>query len=221
MFESQCRSWSSEPELADVKRLLGVHKYKDMSKVRPIILESALKAAEKAKAICKPDARFRVVRISKIGDDDIALVGGHNFSCSAFSHHLASCSHVLIFAITLGAELDDAVSDGFSEGNDPLGPLFLDTAGWITVESSTRRFVAEQKALLAKESFKMTLRLAPGYSFAMKGKGNRTEWPLTDQKSLFDALECEDLPIELLESFAMLPKMSRSGMFGIRPKTPA
>lgn len=62
----------------------------------------------------------------------------------------------------------------------------------------------------------MTLRMAPGYSYAMKDEEERVEWALTDQQALFVALECEDMPIQLLESSAMLPRMSRSGMFGIR-----
>lgn len=218
IFESQCQSWLCEPELVNVKRLLGVHKYKDMAKVRPIILQSAEKSAKRATIVCKPDARFRIVEIEKIRGDKIELAGGHNFMCPAFCKLLIQCSHVMIFAVTLGSDLDDAVSSGFSKGNDPLGPLFLDTAGWLTVEAATRKFVMEQKDIFAEQGFGMTLRMAPGYSFKMKGEQKRAEWPLTDQKALFDALECDDLPIEVLESSAMLPKMSRSGMFGIKPQ---
>lgn len=217
MFDGLCRSWTAPPPKADVKKLLGIHKYKDMSRVRPVIYASAERAAERALQTCKPNVRYRVVEVEGIDDDGLRTRDGFRFECRAFSQHLVGVTHVLIFAITLGHVHDKAVEDGFADGTDPIGPLFLDSAGWVTVEAATRLFVGEVKAELRDLGYDMTLRMAPGYDYKIRGDAARARWPLTDQQVLFDALLCEDLPIQLLESSAMLPKMSRSGMFGVKP----
>ena len=56
--------------------------------------------------------------------------------------------------------------------------------------------------------------MAPGYSYHLDS--GTCEWPLEEQKALFDLFRHATLPVRLLESCAMLPKMSRTGLYALR-----
>jgi hypothetical protein len=45
-------------------------------------------------------------------------------------------------------------------------------------------------------------------------------WPLEEQPALFGLFGNAELPVSLMSSCAMSPKLSRSGLYGIRPLRP-
>jgi len=60
------------------------------------------------------------------------------------------------------------------------------------------------------------MRMAPGYSYRVENQEERVSWDLLEQEKLFGLFGKADLPVELMDSGAMLPRMSRSGIFGVR-----
>ena len=60
---------------------------------------------------------------------------------------------------------------------------------------------------------RITSRMGPGYSY--RHDSHVCTWPLEEQLSLFGLFGETALPVTVMESSAMLPKMSRSGLFGI------
>ena len=214
----EVEKWTTEPPQIDVARLLGVHKYKDMSKVRPVILKAAEKAASLSGDYSQPEAVFTTIGIRDIDEDGVELENGSRLNCRAFSSKLEGCTALLVFVITLGSPLDEAVSAGFADGADPLGPLFLDTGGWLMIEAVTREFSRYLKEERFGGSHSLSIRMAPGYSYRVSSKEERVEWDLLEQQKLFGVFTSADLPVELLESGAMIPRMSRSGIFGVRTK---
>lgn len=209
--------WTCDPPLVDVPRLLSVHKYKDITKVRPRIMQSAQDAAQKARSIASPEAIFVKAKIVQIDETGITLASGQVLSCEVFADRLGECTELLVFVITLGPELDREVSTGFTDGTEPLMPLFLDTAGWLMIEAVTREFSRHMKERHFEEGSSFSPRLAPGYDYRISGSNRRVMWDLSDQDVLFSLFGDVNLPVELLESGAMVPRMSRSGIFGIRP----
>ena len=71
--------------------------------------------------------------------------------------------------------------------------------------------------MVGPEGLRPTQRMGPGYSY--KVDGGLEMWSLEDQRQLFEVFEGVDLPVRLLESCAMLPKMSRSGLYGLVKET--
>ena len=61
--------WGTYPPPIDMERLLGVHKYKDMEKVRPAIRDAAEKAVALAGQYSRPQAAFTTIGIS-VSDED-------------------------------------------------------------------------------------------------------------------------------------------------------
>ncbi len=195
-------------------RILRIQGYADPARVRPRILEAAERAAQMAGEVAVGEVGFRRLPVTRLDGDLLELDGTYRLRCEAFGRYLDGCRQVVAFAMTAGSAFDERI-DQLMRADQPVDALFLDSAGWLAVESVTRQFCEWLKPRAAAEGLRLTRRMGPGYSYRV---GERmTPWQLTDQSTLFAALAGVALPVQLLESCAMLPKMSRSGLFGLRP----
>lgn len=195
-------------------RLLRVHGYKDPAKVRPAIRAAAETIGRRAEALFAPEVHYRRLAVRSLGDAELAVEGGLVFRSEAFSHFLAEAREVVVAVATLGAALDrDVVAhiDRF----EPLEALLLETAGWLGIENLTMQFNGFLREQARKEGCRVTCRLGPGYDYKVSGRP--AAWPLEEQERIFAAFEGIELPVALLPSCIMLPKMSRTGMFGLAP----
>ena len=120
----------------------------------------------------------------------------------------------MVFVLTVGREIDEQTIQWMDE-EKLVEALFLESAAWLGVEDATKQFVLMVRSWAMQQSMRMTRRLGPGYSYPIDGK--QVMWDLTDQKPLFNLVNDPNMPVKLLESAAMLPKMSRSGLFGLIP----
>ena len=209
--------WRCAPPPLDSTRLLRIHKYTDPSKVRPIIVEAAERAISEAAQLSSPVASIVVSEIESLRDGEMRLSGGVNFSCPAFEERLSGCQRLIAFVMTLGPKLDAKTISLIEDVFEPLDALFLETAGWLTIEAATRKLAAELRAEAAEAGWSMSLRMGPGYDYRMSNGAGRVRWNLEQQADLFKLFEGHDLQVELMSSCAMMPKMSRSGVFGLIP----
>ena len=215
ILPGQVRNWSCAPPAIDVARLLRIHKYTNPSKVRPAIVEAAERAIREAAALSEPTASYTVAGIESLKNGEMLLTGGIGFNCPAFDEHLAECERLIAFLITLGPRLDAKSLSLVEDVFEPLDALFLETAGWLTIEAATRKLAAELRAEAAHDGWRMSLRMGPGYEYRQHNGRPRVRWDLTQQTALFRLFEESPVPVELLSSCAMVPKMSRSGVFGL------
>lgn len=215
MAAGEVRTWSCAPPEIGVARLLRIHRYTDPDKVRPIILEAAERALVEAAALSAPTASLVIADIESLKDGELRLSGGVGFSCPAFQERLAHCERLLAFVMTLGPELDAKVLSLVEDVFEPLDALFLETAGWLTIEAATRKLAAELRAESKADGWQLSLRMGPGYEYPLHNGGGRVRWDLTQQAALFQLFGDSALPVELMSSCAMKPKMSRSGVFGL------
>jgi hypothetical protein len=101
-----------------------------------------------------------------------------------------------------------------ADAGDLLEAVLLETAGWLCIEDATRQFRAHLRETSLRRERRITSRLGPGYSY--KVGGEMCTWSLEEQATLFAMLgESLRLPVSLMPSCAMLPKLSRSGMYGV------
>lgn len=194
-------------------RILRIQGYVDPERVRPRIRLAAERAAEMAADLADGRVGYRRVPVTGLAAGRLELAGGHRFHCGAFTRHLAECRCVVVFVLTAGAAFDERIG-ALMRDDQPVEGLFLDSAGWLAVESVTRQFSDGLKSAAAGSGLRVTRRMGPGYRYRV---GARTEpWRLEEQRDLFAALAGAPLPARLLDSAAMLPKMSRSGLYGLR-----
>ena len=195
------------------ERILRIQGYRDMARVRRPIRRAADRAAEVAREIAEGEVGFRRVGIAACEGSSLELEGGERFECGAFERFLSECESVVVFAMTAGAAIDDRI-DALMGADEPVVALLLDTAGWLAIESITRQFSERLKANCEPAGLRLTRRMGPGYTYRI-GK-ELVPWGLEEQEGLFRVLGADASPVAVLPSGAMLPKMSRSGLYGLR-----
>lgn len=215
--DSAVRQWDCPPPSADMARILRVHRYTNPANVRPVIREAAEKAVAEAARLAMPQAHYVVNPIESLDNGALSLANGIRFQCAAFDQHLADCNHLLAFVMTIGPKLDQTVMSLVEDVFEPLDALFLETAGWLTIETATKHLARHLKQEFGAQGWGLSLRMGPGYDYRGQNGAGRVRWDLWQQRELFQMFEGAALPVELMQSCAMMPKMSRSGVFGLRP----
>ena len=195
------------------ERILRIQGYRDMDRVRRPIRRAADKAAAIAREIAEGEVGFRRVAIAACHGSSLELEGGERFECAAFERFLAECESVIVFAMTAGSAIDVRIDELMAD-DDPVVALLLDTAGWLAIESITRQFSERLKVDCGPAGLRLSRRMGPGYTYRMGRE--MTPWGLEEQEGLFRVLGADASPVAVLPSGAMLPKMSRSGLYGLR-----
>ncbi len=209
-------SWKEACPQIDARKILRVHRYKDPEKVRPVIREAAERSVQDITELIELEGYYRRVPIKTVANGELQLENGTHFYCEAFDRLLGDSTEIVAFVLTLGPRLDDAVGELIDEF-EVLDALFLETAGWLSIESATRRFGRFLRQSFAREGYRVTHRMGPGYSYRIEHgeEEDRVLWPLEQQAQLFDLFAEVQLPVSLTQSCLMKPKMSRSGIFGV------
>ncbi len=198
----------------DENKILRIQGYRDLGRVRPKIRVAAEDAARETEAIVEPLVYFRFLSVDSCQSGVLKLQNGITFENEAFDRFIAEARLVVVFILTMGRSLDQAVKAAIAD-DQLLRALFLETAGWIGIEAATKKFSHHLRSMAREQSCRLSLRLGPGYSYKLDGRS--VIWPLEQQRTLFKIFEGHSEGIELLESCAMLPKISRSGIFGLIP----
>jgi hypothetical protein len=186
--------------------MLRIHGYGDPQRVRPDISEAAARMAKHVEAVMEPRAWHRVLAVEGLAGDVLTLEDGTVLRAGDFPGVLADCEAVVPFVLTIGPRFDEEARSLSADGN-LLEALFLQTAGWLALEHATKAFATRLRSWAGARGYRLTRRLAPGYG----------SWPLTGQVALFSVFGASSPGVSLLESCAMVPGMSRSGMYGLRP----
>ena len=196
------------------ERMLRTQGYRNIDAVRPAIRTAAENCAKLAAELIAPSIYYRRATIQRMDGEQIVLSQGGRFSCAAFPKMLDGAQEIIVFVLTLGQALDAAAIE-LMDRYDLLEALFLETAGWLSIEQTTKSFVGALQRWARSSGFRLSSRMGPGYAYHIEGREVR--WRLEDQAPLFSLFDGERLPVRLLDSCAMIPKMSRSGLFGVSP----
>lgn len=212
-FEPGLASALGDSETYDLKRskislekVLRIQGYRDLSTVRKDVREIATTMTARAATLVAPTATFRRTPVESCDGSSLRLSTGTSFNYGGFEAILRNCDHVLPFILTLGEEVDKEVGQLLEKG-EIVEALFLETAGWISIEQASRELAIYLQKEIKKDGLCLTRRFGPGYN----------DWNLLDQKVLFELFSDTELPVRLLKSCAMYPKKSRSGLYGLRP----
>jgi hypothetical protein len=176
------------------ERVLRAH-YPSHVAVAPQVRATAEAMAAHALEIATPVAWQQQVPVEAIAVTSATL-----------GHSLRGCFAAHLFLVTLGPRLDERVRELF-EAMDGLEGLFLDTAGWLALQSGLGALRRRLAARARSEGHRLARRAGPGY----------LDWPIEEQPVLVGALTAgAALPgIEVLESGAILPEKTLTGLFGL------
>jgi hypothetical protein len=162
----------------------------------PLIADLETMVAE-ALRIGRPKALYGVAFIDSKGDDSV-VVDGVSFSSHVLRVNLDPVHRVFPFVTTCGMELQ-TWGDGFS---DMLQGYWAETIKEFALISARAALNAHLEATFA-----------PGHTAAMN-PGSLEDWPINQQRPLFDLLgDTEALVgVRLTESMLMVPTKTVSGL---------
>ena len=194
-----------------VLRMLG---YSDLDHVRPVVRSITELVTERVKQAVKPVVCFKRMAIESCVDGALVVDAGVILNCRAFEKYLTGCDEVVAFFLTLGKSIDEVEAE-YAAKDQLLEMLVLETAGWLGIEQATKQLAIHLREIVSVDGRRLSRRMAPGYGYKIGSK--KCEWLLEEQRVLFELFDQQKLPVQLLSSCAMVPKMSRSGLYGLRP----
>ena len=205
----------SSPSISPLK-ILRTHGYRNKEVIKKKILNAANKAIERLTSSSAPVGYFCIEEISKHLSSKIELKCGKSLNCEIFNERLAQSKFLIAFILTLGKEVDETIKKISNNSDEPLGALFLENASWLALELVLRDARSKIIKFAKYHDMQIENRMAPGYTYQSKIYRKRMMWELEEQKILFGLFDKESISIRLTESCTMLPRMSRSGIFGLK-----
>ena len=196
-------------------KLLRTHGYKKKDNIKKKILDSAEKALERLCNYSSPVGYFYIEEIKKKSLNSIQL-DNTSFKCEVFNEIFPESNFFVIFIISLGKGIDRKLKTISKDINEPLGALFLENASWLALELVLRDARSKISKFAKNNDMQIENRMAPGYTYPSKINRKRIMWELEEQKILFGLFDKESISIRLTDSCTMLPRMSRSGIFGLK-----
>ena len=161
-----------------------------VARLRPLL--------EEALGVARPRGVYRVCRVESTGEDSV-VIEGRTFRSRVLAVNLRSVYRVFPFVVTCGSELE-----GWARlERGPLERAFAQAASLAILESSL--------GLLAE---RIQETHCPG-GLSRMNPGSLEDWPLSEQKPLFDLLPAveEQIGVRLRPDNLMEPVLSVSGLW--------
>ena len=118
--------------------------------------------------------------------------------------YIKEATQVALFLCTAGEDFT-RLTNQLNEQGDIMEAYILDAIGSLTVENTMNKIQLQLKNEMAGRQLKISNRYSPGYC----------NWPLSDQKALFELIGNNPTGISLSDSCLMTPRKSVSGLIGI------
>jgi len=195
-----------EPTIENHKlaKLLGGQKRERLPKS---ILKKVQAAREKLNKLMRPSLHYRIVKPAVMDKAVVQLDETVEFTSAKLAKTLKNAEKIVCFVGTIGAGVENEIKRLM--GKQKLADAYiLDAMASVAVEDMIDRFQDLMENRYSAEDSTVTLRFSPGYC----------DWPVTQQKKLFNIFDPKQLDVELLDSCLMKPRKSISGVFGITPQ---
>ena len=211
---SNIQQFTPGPVDVPADSLLRLNGYKDLTKVKAPVRAGADYAAAEIAGLTAPRALYRYSAVKAIDGDALCLDDGTVFRCDGIAELLPECQEVAVFVLSAGGRLDDEVRT-LSDRFDLMEALFLETAGWLVMEHTTKELAAKLREEVGARQLRLIRRLDPGCSYTVGG--GESLWPIGDLAPLLGMFAGADLPVNPGPGNVMTPKMSRAGLYGLAP----
>lgn len=134
-------------------------------------------------------------------------IGAMGTSSEALQRNLAGCESAVVFAATVGVELDRQIAR--ASATSPAKALLLGAIGAERVEALCDAFEAELSAQKTEVGEALRPRFSPGYG----------DLPLEVQRAIFAMLDCpRKIGVTLTECLLMSPSKSVTAIIGVTRK---
>jgi hypothetical protein len=156
--------------------------------------------------LMNPHLLFVKERIKRVGGGRVYLHSGMTLKSPKLSRTLRDSEELICFVTTIGEEIDFEINRMMRWGH--LSEAFImDALGSVAVESIAEQFHQRMEREYSENDKAVTLRFSPGYC----------DWPIEEQRKLFELFDPNTAGIELNDSCLMTPRKSISAVFGVYP----
>jgi hypothetical protein len=156
--------------------------------------------------LMNPRLLFVKERIKRVEGKRIYLNGGVTLKSPKLSRTLRDSEELICFLTTIGGQIDFEINRIMGQGH--LSEAFIiDALGSVAVESVAEQFHRRMERQYSENDKAVTLRFSPGYC----------DWPIEEQRKLFELFDSNTAGIELNDSCLMIPRKSVSAVFGVYP----
>ena len=151
-----------------------------------------------------PRLLFVKERIKRVEEGCVYLHGGIRLKSPKLWRTLRDSEELICFVTTIGVEIDFEIKRMMRQGH--LSEAFImDALGSVAVESVAEQFHQRMQREYRENDKAVTLRFSPGYC----------DWPIEEQRKLFELFDPNTAGIELNDSCLMTPRKSISAIFGV------
>ena len=156
--------------------------------------------------LIEPNLCYRNIGIDSVDKGSVLLNEGQEFKSTKLSRTLKDCDEIMCYIATLGDGIEDEINR-LMKKKHLAEAYILDAIASVAADNLVGTFHQHMKKVYKNQNKQVTLCFSPGYC----------DWPLSDQKKLFDIFDAKELEVELTDSCFMKPRKSISGVFGITP----
>lgn len=156
--------------------------------------------------LMSPRLLFTKERIQKIERGRIYLHNGLTLKSPKLSRALHDSGELICFLTTIGKEIDFEINRMMRRGRVSQA-FVMDALASVAVENVAEQFQRRMERKYSELDKAVTLRFSPGYC----------DWPIGEQRKLFELFDSNTAGIELNDSCLMMPRKSISAVFGLYP----
>jgi hypothetical protein len=182
----------------------------DPARARPEIVAAAQEALGEIQTLLSPAALYDTVPVWESRHHTVMLEGEACFAGELVARALAGATEIALAVCTVGPALEARVGALFAAGS-PLRAMALDGAGIAVLRQISQAVGERICAEAGARGLRMGMRASPG----------QEEWPIEQQRILFDLLPAQEIGVRLTESCLMLPRKSVSFAVGLGPEMQA
>ena len=193
------------------KQLLRRGGIKEYSRLRPEIKDviRELLTLVRRDHLLEPAIAYEIYSITETRSDQLSLDGGAVLHAPVLPAALPRVKELAIMVCTIGPKLEEQVTD-FSENDEPLRGLFLDSIGSAAVDS----LALEACKLIAHQASSRDLQASSPLSPGMPG------FPISEQWQMMNLVSADEIGVSLTQTATMVPRKSVSMVIGIGAHMP-
>ncbi len=192
-----------EPDFSELYRYAGIT---DASLIDDNTKNLAEDAASQVRSLM--NCRSVYIKLALKIENELISFGEKQIQSHALSRNLQDCSEVILFAATLGPEVDRAIQK--ASRINAAKSVMLQAAGAMYIEKycdCLQSFFAEEER---KNGLELRPRFSPGYG----------DVSLEVQKIFFEILQCQkNLALTLNDSLIMSPEKSVTAFIGLKNRS--
>lgn len=192
-------------EDGELARMLGSRSPRGRN-LSPSLKKKVKNLKDKSSRLIKPRVHFKKHQIHTISPGVVQLETHHRLKSPKLSRIMQGSREVVCFVGTIGRGIEKEIKRLVNQKR--LSEAYvLDAMGSVLVENLVDQFQSHLDQHYKTLNTALGLRFSPGYC----------DWPVTEQKKLFDLLEPHKAGVELTDSCLMQPRKSISGVIPLFP----